>query len=116
MTNGTFFALKSGYRDRLKMHLIVLVWGYTGILGKWSTLPAEALVFFRMLFAFVVMVLYARESLLRIERRELFCYLDVGGIIALHWSLFLDQLHFQMFLSHLLAWLPLLFLQLFLNL
>ena len=39
-------------KDQFILHVIVLIWGYTGIIGKWSTLDPDQLVFLRMGAAF----------------------------------------------------------------
>ena len=38
-------------RDYLKLHFIVLLWGFTAILGKMLTVPPVELVFWRTLLA-----------------------------------------------------------------
>jgi len=46
-------------RNLMLLHLIVLIFGFTGILGKEISLKAEPLVFWRMLIAFVAIGCYA---------------------------------------------------------
>jgi drug/metabolite transporter (DMT)-like permease len=77
-------------RAQWQIHLCVLLWGFTAILGKLITLPALALVCWRM--ATVALALFAlkrvrrgwRELPPRLRRR----YAAVGMVVALHWLTF----------------------------
>lgn len=77
-------------RAQWQMHLCVLLWGFTAILGKLITLPALALVAWRM--ALVSLALLAlkrvrrglREMPARLRRR----FAGVGIVVALHWLTF----------------------------
>ena len=51
----------------LKLHLIVLIYGFTAILGKLISLPALELVWYRMLIAIVTFYIY-----LKIKKIDLF--------------------------------------------
>lgn len=74
-----------------RLHLIVFLWGFTAILGKLIHANAQALVFYRMLFAafflFVFIRFFKRESLK--VSKKLFIQLSViGGFMAFHWLFF----------------------------
>lgn len=74
----------------LKLHLIVLIYGFTAILGKLITLPALELVWYRMLIAVITFYIYlkfTREDL-AVSRADLLKFLGVGVIIAVHWVTF----------------------------
>jgi len=74
----------------LKLHLVVLIYGFTAILGKLIELPALELVWYRMLIAILTLYIYLKirgESLV-ISRKALFGFFGVGLIIALHWVTF----------------------------
>jgi drug/metabolite transporter (DMT)-like permease len=74
----------------IHLHFIVLIYGFTGILGKLILLPAHYLVFYRLLLTIPVLyliILFRRESF-KIDRQELFRYLGIGIIIGLHWLTF----------------------------
>ncbi len=78
----------------LLLHLIVLIFGFTGILGKFITLPAQQLVWFRMLIAFITIGLYAgisRQSF-KNSPKNIWRMLAVGGIIAAHWITFFGSI------------------------
>ena len=49
----------------LNLHLIVFIWGFTAVLGALISINADALVWYRMLFAAVFLLLfivYKKES------------------------------------------------------
>ncbi len=73
-----------------KLHLIVLIYGFTAILGKLIALPALELVWYRMLIAIVTFFIYLKltKEDLAVSRRTLFQLLGVGVIIAIHWVTF----------------------------
>ena len=46
------------YRDYLMLHFVILIWGFTGILGKVITVPYFSIVIYRMGIAFVGLFLF----------------------------------------------------------
>jgi drug/metabolite transporter (DMT)-like permease len=77
-------------KDYLLLHFIVLIWGFTAILGLLISLPPLELVFYRTLIATVgvAMVMGYRKESLRMAPRELLKIAGVGGLIGLHWIFF----------------------------
>lgn len=77
-------------RAQLQIHFCVLLWGFTAILGKLISLPALALVVWRMLLVTAVLALVPRvwRGLARLPRRTLWIYAGIGSIVALHWLTF----------------------------
>jgi drug/metabolite transporter (DMT)-like permease len=77
-------------RAQWQIHCCVLLWGFTAILGKLITLPAIALVCWRM--AMVALALYAlkrvRRGLREMPARLRWRYAGVGVVVALHWLTF----------------------------
>ena len=72
------------------LHLIVLIWGGTAILGLLISLPALELVFYRTLIAAVGVAglfLFRKKNLL-LPFPEMIKVTGVGIVIALHWILF----------------------------
>ncbi len=83
------------YRNQLLIHFIVLIWGFTGILGKLIELSSGAIVFFRMLIAFCSLgafLLIQKKTKLP-NLKQAIQYILVGFIIALHWAFFFEALH-----------------------
>ncbi|MBK8066487.1 MAG: EamA family transporter [Rhodanobacteraceae bacterium] len=77
-------------RAQLQIHFCVLLWGFTAILGKLISLPALALVVWRMLLVTAVLALVPRvwRGLSRLPRRTLAIYAGIGVVVALHWLTF----------------------------
>ena len=73
-----------------QIHLCVLLWGFTAILGKLITLPALPLVWWRMLLVAAVLMLVPRvwRGLRAMPPRLLLAYTGVGALVALHWLTF----------------------------
>jgi drug/metabolite transporter (DMT)-like permease len=79
------------YKYHILMHLIIFIWGYTGILGKLINLEAFTLVWYRILIAFVSLffALYFFKKPIKIHnRKHLFQVLGIGILVALHWITF----------------------------
>ncbi|MEP1087491.1 DMT family transporter [Algoriphagus sp.] len=77
-------------KDYLMLHLIVLIWGFTAILGLLISLPAIELVFYRTLIASVGVAglfLLKKKNLL-MPFPDMMKVTGVGFVIALHWILF----------------------------
>ena len=73
------------------MHLVVLAFGFTGILGKLIELDFYQIVFFRMLIAGLSLILFLkiRKRRFRIkDKKTLFKVIGVGIIVVLHWLTF----------------------------
>jgi len=75
----------------LLMHLVVLAFGFTGILGKLIDLDFYRLVFFRMFIAglsLLLFVLITKKSFRIKNKKSLLKVMGVGGIVVLHWLTF----------------------------
>lgn len=75
---------------RLSLHLCVLLWGFTAILGKIITLPTGALVVWRMGLVAALLALWPRvwRGIDAISRGQILRYAAIGVVIALHWLAF----------------------------
>lgn len=84
----------SELKYQMALHAIVLVWGFTGILGKLISLDAYSIVWYRMLIAFAGLLIYAKIVRLPImvDPLTLGKYLGVGFIVATHWILFFESI------------------------
>ncbi|MCK6608335.1 MAG: DMT family transporter [Flavobacterium sp.] len=77
-------------KSYLHLHVIVFIWGFTAILGKLISLQALDLVWYRMLFASVIMtfvVLFNKEKV-KVPFNILVGFVVSGIIIAAHWLTF----------------------------
>lgn len=77
-------------KNHIKLHLIIIILGFTAILGKLITLSAIDMVWIRMFIAFVSLGIYIRYKNIPINYsfRTIAQMLGVGLIIALHWITF----------------------------
>jgi drug/metabolite transporter (DMT)-like permease len=73
-----------------KLHLSILLAGFTGILGKVITLNEGLLVWYRLLLAALVML--CLPSLKVIKGRALAGMLGAGAVLALHWVFFFGSI------------------------
>jgi drug/metabolite transporter (DMT)-like permease len=77
-------------KARWQMHFCVLLWGFTAILGKLISLPAPALVWWRMCLVTLALLMLPRvwRGLARLSPRMCAIYAGIGVIVALHWLTF----------------------------
>ena len=73
-----------------QIHLCVLLWGFTAILGKLITLPALPLVWGRMLIVVAALALLPRvwRGVQAMPARTRWAYAGIGALVALHWLTF----------------------------
>jgi len=73
-----------------QIHFCVLLWGFTAILGKLITLPALALVWWRMGIVTLLLLLVPRvwRGLRALPPKLLATYAGIGVLVALHWLTF----------------------------
>lgn len=74
----------------LQMHVAILLWGFTAILGKLISLDEGLLVWYRMLLSTVAMGIYLliQNKLKGISLKNLLPIAGIGAIITLHWITF----------------------------
>jgi drug/metabolite transporter (DMT)-like permease len=77
-------------RAQVQIHVCVLLWGFTAVLGRLITLPAVPLVFWRMLTVTVLLALApkVRRDVLRMPWKLRATYAGIGAIVMLHWLSF----------------------------
>lgn len=76
---------------QLTLHLIIFIWGFTAILGKWIDADAFVLVWFRVIIAFfslLVFLIILRRNLIIQSGSNAWKTLGVGVLVALHWLTF----------------------------
>ena len=86
----THSAIHPLLKDYLKLHFIVLLWGFTAILGKLLTVPPVELVFWRTLLAAtgLAVLLGVRRMPWRVSAGQAVRLLAVGALVATHWITF----------------------------
>ena len=77
-------------RAQWQIHLCVLLWGFTAILGKLISLAALPLVWWRMALVALMLMLVPRvwHSLRVMGARDIAAIAAVGVVVALHWLTF----------------------------
>lgn len=77
------------------IHLVIIVWGYTGIMGKTITLSSSVLVWYRLLIAFISLGLFIwllKRPTVKISRTDLWKIIGVGAVVGLHWFTFFESI------------------------
>ncbi|MFY0605214.1 MAG: EamA family transporter [Cyclobacteriaceae bacterium] len=83
--------MNSETKDFGFLHFIVLIWGFTAILGVLIELPSVEIVFFRTLLAalgLVVLILLRKKKFAFHRGSDILISLGTGILIAAHWILF----------------------------
>ena len=82
-------------RAYLELHFSVVLWGFTGILGRLITLNSTVLVWYRMLFTVISFLVLSHlfSQLRQMPRKTLLQLLGTGCIVALHWVTFYGSIH-----------------------
>jgi len=74
-------------RDHLKLQVIIVLWGFTAVLGELLTLPAVGIVAWRTgLAAFFLLLWIRRRSLVGVKNALIF--IGTGFVIGGHWITF----------------------------
>lgn len=75
---------------QIRLQFIVLLWGFTGVLGKLIQTDAIPLTWYRVAIASIVLFLILRlkRISLKVNTKSFFLLLGVGCIIGLHWMTF----------------------------
>ena len=76
--------------DYFKLHFIVFLWGFSGILGKLVTIPAFEMVFYRSIlsaFGIGIVMLIAKEKF-RVTGKDFISLMFIGFLVAIHWVAF----------------------------
>lgn len=77
------------------IHLVIIIWGYTGIMGKTITLSSSVLVWYRLLIAFISLGLFIwilKRPVVKISKRDFWKIMGVGAIVGLHWFTFFQSI------------------------
>jgi drug/metabolite transporter (DMT)-like permease len=82
--------MPSSTRALVQIHVCVVLWGFTAILGKAITLRALPLVWWRMTLVAAALLLFPKfwKGLAGLSVRLIATYLGIGVIVAVHWIAF----------------------------
>ncbi|HWK98308.1 MAG TPA: EamA family transporter [Parapedobacter sp.] len=81
-------------RNLIILHVTVMVWGFTGILGNLISISAVQLVWYRVLIASVSLAAYFwfRKQPFAVSRQQFVYFFLTGGLVGLHWVLFFESI------------------------
>lgn len=82
-------------KSHFQLHLIVFIWGFTAVLGALISIKEASLVWYRMLFAGLFLLIYiiATKKSLKLPLKEISKICFVGFLIALHWIYFFKAIN-----------------------
>lgn len=80
----------------IQMHLAVLLWGFTGVLGRAISLDAPVLVWYRMLLTaiFMAVIILYRKQWVKPEAKDVRKLALIGFLMGLHWVAFYGAIKF----------------------
>ncbi|MEZ4900390.1 MAG: EamA family transporter [Spirosomataceae bacterium] len=88
---------KPSLGDYLHLHFLVVIWGFTAILGKLinGDLSRISLTFFRTLLAALglALVLWLRKEWRQVSPKDRWGMLGVGVLMGVHWLTFFASAH-----------------------
>lgn len=81
-------------KNLILLHFVVLIFGFTGILGKLINVPSENLVWYRMGMASIALAAYLwfKGKSFKMTGRGIVVSTFTGGIIAAHWIFFFESI------------------------
>jgi len=81
-------------KSYLHLHLIVFVWGFTGVLGELISVGSITKVWYRMSIALILVGIYIwyKKIPLKISKNNLLAFFGSGFLIALHWIAFFEAI------------------------
>jgi len=84
-------------KSYLKLHLAVLLSGFTGIFGKLISLNEGLLVLYRTLFSAIILFFLIKltKTLAQINIREKLNIAKIGFFIAIHWAFFYASIKYS---------------------
>lgn len=87
-------AVSGRLKDHALLHVVVLIFGFTGILGKLISVESAPLVWYRMLIAVAAIGVYLawRRTPMRLPREGVRWTLITGLIVAVHWVCFFESI------------------------
>lgn len=85
-------------KNLLLLHFIVLIWGWSPILGKLINIEgviAYQLVWFRMLITVITVAsyLFFTKQNIRLPKKDIYQLIGIGVIIAFHWFCFYNAIN-----------------------
>jgi len=82
--------MESSAKDYVMLHFVVLIWGFTAILGVLISVPAVEIVFYRTLMASsaIGLIFFLKKTHIKLPPDQMIKIIATGFIISIHWILF----------------------------
>lgn len=82
--------LYTKYQEYIYLHIAVLLFGFTAVLGELIQLSGLNLVWWRMLFTSLSFLIYPKaiKHIGKLDKKVLLQFVGIGVIVAIHWFLF----------------------------
>lgn len=79
------------------MHLSIILWGFTGVLGKMISLSEGMLVWYRMMLVAASLLLYIRftKTSLHVSKKQFRKLFMVGVLLMVHWLFFYGAIKYS---------------------
>ena len=89
------------YKYHIWLHITIVIFGLTGVLGKLITTDSYLLVWYRVGIALVCILAYFAFTnfSLKVSKKELIKILLVGIVIAVHWVTFFEAINCAFFVA-----------------
>lgn len=87
--------MNGNLKSQITLHIIVFIWGFTGILGKILSISSLEIAWYRMGMAFLIILPYVyffRKYKILTTPKNIFFYLITGGIVLNHWFFFFEAI------------------------
>ena len=80
----------------LQLHAAIFLAGFTGILGRLIELNEALLVWYRMMFASIALLIlfFSTKKISKISFHDAMLLMGIGGVIALHWVTFYGSIKY----------------------
>ncbi len=88
---NAYFTVLNNLKYQVALHLIIFIWGFTAILGKLIDTDAFVLVWYRVVIAFISLLLFLfilRREIKVLDPKKLLALFGVGILVAMHWLFF----------------------------
>lgn len=94
---GSYHSQTDVTKAYLQMHLSILLWGATGVLGRGIDLSEGLLVWYRMLIVSASLFLYVKLTgiSLKVSRQHLGKLLLIGTLLMVHWLFFYGAIKYS---------------------
>lgn len=81
-------------KNVLILHITVLIWGFTGVLGSLMSISAIHLVWYRVIIAALSLFIYfiVIGKSIHVSRDKLIQFFIIGGVVGIHWVLFFHSI------------------------